>query len=462
MNKVSGRVCGLVLGDNAQRTGELALGRSSRRAFGLSAAILVAAVLAGCTVAPERPGVPDPGPSVDVPEKVVPFRVPALASLPDSAPRALAGRYVEVAWGNLPGWQADDLKDFWANFVRNCRGLMRPTSNSLTRAPFANPRAWQPVCAAALDPSKAPRADNAPAIRQFLQAYLMPWQIETPQRKIAESIATGYYEPLVKGSRVRGGVYQWPLFAVPQDLLTIDLASLHPELAGKRIRGKIAGDRVVPYDSRTELNNPNRQPPAIVWVDDPVDNFFLQIQGSGRVLLAQGPNAGQTIRLAYANHNGHPYVSIGRWLADKGEIPLAQTSMQNIRAWAKRNPARVQEMLNVNPAVVFFREETIADPNEGPKGAYSIPLGARRSIAVDPSFVPLGTPVFLSTTMPSSNTPLNRFVFAQDTGTAIRGAARADFYWGSGDEAGALAGRMKQRSQMWLLWPKAAGAPSAR
>ena len=290
----------------------------------------------------------------------------------------------------------------------------------------------------------------------------MPWQLETAAGKLADGMVTGYYEPLVQGSRQRGGDFQWPLLAVPDDLLIVDLASLHPELANKRVRGKVVGNRVVPYDSREQLNDPKRQPPAIVWVNDPVDNFFLQIQGSGRVYLAQGPDAGQTIRLAYANHNGHPYVSIGRWLANKGEIPIAQASMQNIRAWAKRNPDRVQEMLNANPAVVFFVEERISDPSEGPKGAYGIALGERRSVAVDPTFVPLGTPLYLTTTMPSSTQPLNRLVFAQDTGTAIKGAARTDFFWGFGEEAGALAGRMKQRGQMWLLWPKQAGAPSAR
>jgi len=197
-------------------------------------------------------------------------------------------------------------------------------------------------------------------------------------------------------------------------------------------------------------------------VDDPVDNFFLQVQGSGRVLLKDGPDAGTTIRVAYADHNGQPYASIGRWLIDKGELRANEASMQNIRAWAQRNPARVQEMLNANPAVVFFREEAVVDPELGPKGAYGIALAAHRSIAVDTSFVPLGTPVYLATTWPASDRPLQRLVFAQDTGAAIKGAARADFYWGFGDEAGAQAGRMKQRGQMWVLWPKQAGEPSAR
>ena len=267
---------------------------------------------------------------------------------------------------------------------------------------------------------------------------------------------------LVRGSRRQGGVYQWPLYAVPDDLLTIDLGAVYPELAGKRVRGKLVGKRVVPYDTRAAIESSNRKPPAIVWVDDPVDNFFLQVQGSGRVLLTDGPDAGTTIRVAYADHNGQPYASIGRWLIDKGELRADQASMQNIRAWAQRNPQRVREMLNANPAVVFFREEAVIDPELGPKGAYGIPLAPRRSIAVDAGFVPLGAPVYLATTWPASERPLRRLVFAQDTGAAIRGAARADFYWGYGDEAGALAGRMKQRGQMWVLWPRQAGEPSAR
>jgi membrane-bound lytic murein transglycosylase A len=309
-----------------------------------------------------------------------------------------------------------------------------------------------------LDPKRAPAANDTQAVRRFIQTWLSPWRLQTPDGKTASNIVTGYYEPLVKGARTKSGANQWPLYTVPADLLTIDLGRVYPELAGKRVRGKLEGKRVVPYDSRAAIESSGRRPPAIVYVDDPVDNFFLQVQGSGRVQLPDG----KTIRLAYADHNGHPYVSIGKWLADKGEIPLAQTSMQNIRAWAKRNPNRTQEMLNANPALVFFQEEPVTDPEIGPKGAYGIPLMAQRSIALDTNFVPLGTPVFLSTTMPSSKESLNRLVFAQDTGTAIKGPARADFYWGFGEAAGNMAGRMKQQGQMWALWPKQAGQPSAR
>ena len=391
-----------------------------------------------------------------------PLVVPALSALPDTTARTLNGKFVSVSYSELPGWSNDDLRNVWVTFLRNCRGLMRPTTGNLAASARSTPRAWQPVCAAAADPAQAPNPKDSESVRRFIQTWLAPWRLQSAEGKLASNTVTGYYEPLVMGSRKQGGVYQWPLYTVPADLLTIDLGKMYPELVGKRVRGKLDGNRVVPYDSRASLESSGRQPPAVVFVNDPVDNFFLQVQGSGRVQLVDGPGAGQTIRVAYADHNGHPYVSIGKWLADKNELPLAQTSMQNIREWAKRNPKRVQEMLNANPALVFFKEEPIVDPEIGPKGAFGVPLMAQRSIAVDTTFVPLGAPVYLVTTQPASTQALSKLVFAQDTGTAIKGAARADFYWGFGEAAGNLAGRMKQPGQMWVLWPKQAGAPSAR
>jgi len=418
-------------------------------------------MLAACTTTKAPESLPPP-PEAVASDEEGPWAVPSLTSLPDTASRPLAGKYVSAPWSELPGWNADDLKNTWSIFLRNCRGLVRPSTGNLAGPARAAPRVWQPVCVAAMEASKNPASSDPEAVRKFFQTWLQPWRLQGADGKLASNTVTGYYEPLVKGSRTKGGAYQWPLYTVPPDLLTIDLGKVYPELAGKRVRGKLDGNKVVPYDSRATFEVSGNKPPAIVWVNDPVDNFFLQVQGSGRVLLVEGPGAGQTLRVAYADHNGHPYVSIGKWLADQGELPLAQTSMQNIREWAKRHPGRVQEMLNANPALVFFREEVIKYPERGPKGAEGIALTAQRSIAVDTTFVPLGTPVFLATTMPASSQSLNRLVFAQDTGTAIKGAARADFYWGFGDEAGALAGKMKQTGQMWLLWPKQAGAPSAK
>lgn len=403
--------------------------------------------------------VPEPRPdevAVDIASQ--PLMVPALDALPDTAPRALAGKFVPVTYGALPGWANDDMQSVWKAFINNCKGLMRPVAGGLTMPARATPRVWQPVCAAAQQQGLDAQADTA-SVRRFIEQHLQPWRVLDAAGKPARNTVTGYYEPLVQAARQRGGEYQWPLYEAPDDLLTIDLGDVYPELAGKRVRGKLQGNRVVPYDTRAEIAaDAARQPPAIVWVNDPVEAFFLQIQGSGRAQLPDGT----MIRLAYADHNGRPYASIGQWLVNQGELTLSQASMANIKAWATRNPHRVQEMLNANPAMVFFREEAITDADLGPKGAYGIPLAARRAIAVDPTFVPLGSPVFLSTTMPGSNEPLRRLVFAQDTGAAIKGAARADFYWGFGDDAGALAGRMKQPGDMWVLWPKGAGAPSAR
>jgi membrane-bound lytic murein transglycosylase A len=419
-----------------------------------SAALLAA--LSACTSVPvQESGAPAPAAPA---AGLAPLSVPPLAALPETPARALQGRYAPASWQSLPGWPADDLAHVWKGLLNDCRGLMRPAPGSLARPARANPRAWQPVCQAAVQAQLGPDA-SGDAVRRFLQAQLRPWRLEQASGRPASGLVTGYYEPLIHASRTRGGAYQWPLYATPSDLLVVDLGAVYPELAGKRVRGKLEGRRVVPYDTRAEIAaNPARQPPVIVWADDPVEAFFLQIQGSGRAILPDGA----VIRLAYADHNGRPYVSIGQWLANQGAMPLAQTSMQNIKQWARAHPDRVREMLNANPAMVFFREEAITDPELGPAGAYGVPLQPGRSVAVDARFVPLGTPVYLDTQQQGGSAALRRLVYAVDTGAAIQGAARADFYWGTGAEAGALAGRMKQTGQMWLLWPAAAGAPSAR
>lgn len=433
------------------------------------AAVLLLACVAGCTSRPDSDTRKEDQAraileQADGTQTSMP---PGPASLPvvPSTTSLRAGKrlphYTAVAWSSLPAWQADDYSVVWHAFLRNCqaileRGLKAPGSGS----PVAAARPWLETCRVAFDPAQAPNADDPQAVQTFLQARLQPWMV-TNAGKPAVNTVTGYYEPLVYASRERGGEFQWPLYAVPDDMLVVDLGSLYPELAGKRVRGKLVGQKVVPYHTRSEIESNSVKPDAIVWVNDPIDAFFLQVQGSGRALLKGGSDAGRVIRLAYADQNGHPYTSIGRWLVDQGELTLEQASMQSIKEWARRNPHRVSELLNVNPSVVFFREEPVAVAGEGPRGAFAVPLTAQHSIAVDPVFVPLGSPVLLSTTYPGSQKPLNRVVFAQDTGSAIKGAGRADFYWGFGEEAGALAGRMKQNGRMWVLWPKGEGAPAA-
>ena len=303
---------------------------------------------------------------------------------------------------------------------------------------------WKRVCDLARAADGKPGHDP----RRFFESQLKPYAIQAADGN-ASGLVTGYYEPLLRGSRVRAKGFEQQVRGVPDDLLTIDLSAVFPELRGKRVRGRLEGNKVVPYWSRGEIAARGDKLPArtLLYVDDAVELFFLQVQGSGRVTLTDG----SMTRLNYADQNGYPYQSIGRILVERGEMKLAEASMQGIQAWARANPERLDELLNSNPSYVFFREAP--NSKEGPVGALGVPLTAGRSIAVDPRSVPLGVPVFLATTRPNSNQALNRLVLAQDTGSAIKGAVRADFFWGFGKEAGEQAGRMKQSGRMWLLLP---------
>ncbi|MFC5472830.1 murein transglycosylase A [Paraherbaspirillum soli] len=338
----------------------------------------------------------------------------------------------------LPGWDSDDLRLALPAFLSSCTTLVRKSD-------------WKEPCVIARDLD----ANNEKAIRTFFQAFFTPYQVINADGSDS-GLVTGYYEPLLRGARKRGGAYQTPIYRAPDDLLTVDLASIYPELKGLRLRGRLVGNKVVPYPNRAELDKSAAlNGKELLWVDDPIDAFFLQVQGSGRVQLN---DAGGMVRVAYADQNGYPYKSIGRYLVDKGELTLAQASAQGIKAWLAANPSRQLELLNANPSYVFFKEEKVTDPSKGPKGAQGVPLTPQRSIAVDPQFVPLGTPVFLATTQPNSSGVLQQLMMAQDTGGAIKGAVRADFFWGFGNEAGDKAGKMKQRGMMWLLLPKSASS----
>lgn len=273
-----------------------------------------------------------------------------------------------------------------------------------------------------------------------------------------EGLITGYYEPILKGRREPEAGFKHPVYAVPDDLIVVDLGELHPELRNLRLRGRLQGRRLVPYNSRAEIDRAAAAFPArpLAWVADAVELFFLQVQGSGQIELASG----QRLRLGFADQNGHPYRALGRFLIERGELKQDQASMQAIKAWAAANPGKLQEALDSNPSYVFFRElPPPKDPFEGPPGALGVPLTPGYSAAVDPRYIPLGSPVFLQTTYPLSDQPLERLVLAQDTGGAIRGAVRADFFWGTGEEPGAHAGRMRQQGRLWLLWPRGEPLP---
>ena len=340
-----------------------------------------------------------------------------------------------VDWSALPGWQDDASREAWPAFLQSCRGLRSRAGGEV----------WKSACALAA------RLDNPSdeAVRQFFEANFDPHQIASGEGEL-EGMMTGYYEPLLTGSRVFSKQFAYPLHSVPSDLLTVDLGALFPELKGKRVRGRLEGNKVVPYGTRADILAQGSALPAkaLAYVDDPVELFFLQVQGSGRIRLPDG----SMMRVNYADQNGHPYQSIGRVLVARGDLKLENASMQGIQAWARANPSRLDDLLNSNPSYVFFREMPAS--NEGPLGALGVPLTAERSIAIDPRAVPLGAPVFLATTRPNTAQPMNRLVMAQDTGGAIKGAVRADFFWGFGKDAGAQAGRMKQRGRLWVLLPK--------
>lgn len=338
--------------------------------------------------------------------------------------------WMPAQWNDLPGWNNDNISDWWPALWKSCQ---KPASG------------WANVCAEVkkLGNNWGEQVGDS-FVRQWAQSQLQPWRVTTLEGNNT-GLMTGYFEPLLEGRRQADARFQYPLHRAPSDL-------------GQR----------KPYFSRAELETSPDGKAAVagrevVYLADPLDVLLIQVQGSGRIRLQDELNAqGQPriVRLAFAGHNDQPYQSVARWLVDQGAFPLEQASWPAIRNWAQANPARIPEMMRANPRVVFFREEALNDPEAGPLGAQGVPLTPGRSVAVDRESIPLGTPVWLDTTLPQpwSSTPpqpqaMQRLVMAQDTGGAIVGAVRADFFWGWGDEALAQAGRTKQPLSVWVLWP---------
>lgn len=394
---------------------------------------LVLASLSACgilTPASETP----PAPAVEEAKPAPPAEPapPSPAAPPVDTPQPDAAQtLVPAAWSELPGWNDDDPVAALRAFLTSCDAIG-------TREP------WRNVCQLArkvVSPTLA-------TARRFFETHFQPYRAFNVDGS-DEGLVTGYYEPLLNGSRKPSARYRYPLYAVPDDLLVIDVAELYPDLKGTQLRGRLDGRRVVPYYSRAEIERKEAavRAKALFWVDDPIDLFFLQIQGSGQIRLDNGERA----RVGYADQNGHPYRSIGRFLIERGELSFDKASMQGIKAWAQQNPGRLPEVLAHNARYVFFRELPAALP--GPLGALGVPVIAGRSVAIDPRHIPLGAPVYLATTWPNSKRELQRLMMAHDTGGAIRGGVRADYFWGFGESAGAQAGRMRQNGKMWVLLP---------
>ncbi|MCB1887790.1 MAG: MltA domain-containing protein [Rhodocyclaceae bacterium] len=369
-----------------------------------------------CPVCPSCPKCPE----------VAPPPPPPPAAVPDT------GRLRATGFGALPGFDADRLLEALPALQQSCTRLGEVPN-------------WASFCTGLRALGEA--TDEA-SLRAYLTASLQPWQVINADGSDS-GMVTGYYEPLIRGRLARDAQARWPIHGVPDDLVSVELAGVYPDLAKFRLRGRLEGSRLKPYWTRGEIARLGADLPApvLLWAEDPIELFFLQVQGSGRVALPDGRH----VRIGYADQNGHPYVSIGRWLIEQGEMTLSEASMDGIKGWAAAHPERLGELLSANPSYVFFRQLPAGDG--GPIGALGVPLTDGRSIAVDPRTVPLGAPVFIDTTEPNSPRPLRRLVAAQDTGGAIKGGVRADFFWGFGPEAGRRAGRMRQDGRLWVLLP---------
>ncbi|HEX4855758.1 MAG TPA: MltA domain-containing protein [Limnobacter sp.] len=404
------------------------------------AAVLAALILTGCASAPtavrQECSCPTSEKSVEK---------PASAEKKDTRPALPL--FEKSDFSGLPGWKQADHRAFLAAFANQCNSK----GNALTKRK-ATPVALVQACEKARLMQTS--GTHGPA-RTWLEENFEVWQLQQEDGK-KEGLLTGYFEPRLKGSRTARGNFNTPLYGVPADLVVVKLDEIYPELKGKRLRGRLQGNNLVPYFDRAEWERlgPQREKP-IVWVSDPLDAFLLQVQGSGRVSLPDGSE----IRLSYAEQNGHPYKSIGKVLVDRGELTAAQATIPGIRKWAAANPGKLDELLNSNPSVVFFKENRVLSPQEGPVGAMGIPLTGGLSLAIDREKIPYGSPMWIESSNPVTNAAIQQGVLAQDTGGAIRGRVRADYFWGTGDEAGNAAGLTRQPLKMWLLWPKGAPLP---
>ncbi len=359
-----------------------------------------------------------------------------------------------AAFSELPGWSEDDVTAALPPFLASCRRMARRGGKAAVKPQEIGGTVddWRGACTAA----EAVTGSSETIIRTFFEASFDLFAVSNHGQP--RGLFTGYYEPTLHGSRIRQAPYLFPLYRRPKDIVQVDLGSFREDLRGRRIAGRLRGNRLEPYPDRNAIDGGAvaGRGLELLWVDDPVDAFFLHIQGSGRVELAQGGFE----RVGYAGQNGHPYVAIGRELVARGAMELSEVSMQSLRSWLEAHPEEGREVMAANPSYVFFRHLE----GSGPVGSQGVVLTPGRSLAVDRTFLPLGAPLWLDATMPTLATgaegqelgdePLRRLFIAQDTGGAIRGPVRGDIFWGPGEAAAQRAGRMKHPGRMWILLPK--------
>ena len=356
-----------------------------------------------------------------------------------------------VSWRDLPGWYADDAAPALTAFRRSCAVLAREQPlSAMGGAGYAGAVGeWHDACAAA--PGGKVSAAGA---RNYFQTWFVPLAITAGGKP--DALFTGYYEPEIHGSKWRHDGYTTPVYGVPGDLVTVDLGQFRQQLKGLHIEGRVSGHALVPYFNRAEIDEHGLpRAPVLLYANDPINVFFLHIQGSGRVHL----DSGQMLRLSYAGQNGRPYTPVGRSLIAQGALERSQMSMQAIRAWMEAHPDEARAVMETDQSFVFFREAPLGDPALGSPGSEGVPLTPEASIAVDEQVHPLGAPLFIAATAPDPDPSkpdraLTHLFVAQDTGGAIKGAARADVFWGFGPDAESVAGRMKSQGRLYVLLPK--------
>lgn len=355
-----------------------------------------------------------------------------------------------VGFADLPGWKKSDARPALAAFRRSCALFNRQAPTAmLGGVGYGGSIAdWRPVCAAI--PAEAIDADTA---RDFFEKRFSVFAVVSSGNP--DALFTGYYEPLVHVSRRPHGPFQTPIYGLPDDLVTANLGLFRTSLKGERISGRIADHVLIPYYTRAQIDTQGlKTAPVLAYSDDPVTVFFMEIQGSGRAVL----DTGGMVRLAFAGQNGQPYTPVGRTLIRDGAIPSDQMSMQAIRRWLESHPAEARLVMESDQSFVFFRETALGDPNLGSPGSEGVPLTPGASIAVDEHIHPLGAPFFVAARAPDADPArpddrLDRLFIAQDTGGAIRGAKRADVFWGFGKVPESIAGRMKSIGVLYVLLP---------
>ena len=328
----------------------------------------------------------------------------------------------KVKWKDIKGYDKDNLDLAFEVFKKDCRGSKKYST-------------LKDVCQ---------KATTIKDSKNFFKNNFTPYKLLTKDDN-DDGLITGYYEPLLYGSYTKTDKYQYPLYATPKDLIVVDLSDAYPELKKYRLRGKLENNKLVAYDNRKTIeNNPSDSLKPICYVSDKIDLFFLQIQGSGKVQFDDNT----TINVGYAQQNGRKYYSIGRKLIEMGVVSKKDISLQSIRKWLKENPEQMDSILNLNQSYVFFRES-----QKGATGSLGIELIAKRNLAVDRGYIPLGFPVFINTSNPITHEPIDQLMVAADTGGAIKGEIRADLFFGYGKEAEQLAGMMKQSGKLYILIP---------